>query len=150
MEIKTIKAMFDACYQAKRVRELLPPLPEGVSPSYIHYLDTLTMLEKKGIRVKVSDISEALSIPRPGVTRTVKEMEQRGYLHKESSESDGRITYLSLTGAGKDLLKKYDRQYFRQIQPFFDGITEEEADNMIRTIEKMYEIMAERSITIDE
>ena len=79
MEIKTIKAMFDACYQAKRVRELLPPLPEGVSPSYIHYLDTITMLEKKGIHVKVSDISEALSIPRPGVTRTVKEMESRGY-----------------------------------------------------------------------
>lgn len=150
MEIKTIKAMFDACYQAKRVRELLPPLPEGVSPSYIHYLDTITMLEKKGIRVKVSDISEALSIPRPGVTRTVKEMEQRGYLHKESSESDGRITYLSLTGAGKELSKKYDRQYFRQIQPFFEDIAEEEADNMIRTIEKMYEIMAERSITIDE
>lgn len=150
MEIKTIKAMFDACYQAKRVRELLPPLPEGVSPSYIHYLDTITMLEKKEIHVKVSDISEALSIPRPGVTRTVKEMESRGYLHKQSSESDGRITYLSLTEAGKSLLKKYDRQYFRQIQPFFDGITEEEADNMIRTIEKMYEIMAERSITIDE
>ena len=54
--------MFDACYQAKRVRELLPPLPEGVSTSYIHYLDTITMLEKKGIRVKVSDISEALSL----------------------------------------------------------------------------------------
>ena len=48
MDIKTIKAMFDACYQAKRVRELLPPLPEGVSPSYIHYLDTITMLEQKG------------------------------------------------------------------------------------------------------
>lgn len=150
MEIKTIKAMFDACYQAKRVRELLPPLPEGVSPSYIHYLDTITMLEKKGIHVKVSDISEALSIPRPGVTRTVKEMESRGYLHKQSSESDGRITYLSLTEAGKALLGKYDRQYFRQIQPFFEDITDEEADNMIRTIEKMYEIMAERSITIDE
>lgn len=150
MDIKTIKAMFDACYQAKRVRELLPPLPEGVSPSYIHYLDTITMLEKKGIRVKVSDISEALSLPRPGVTRTVKEMENRGYLHKQCSESDGRITYLLLTEPGKELLKKYDREYFRKIQPFFDVISDDEAEVMMQTIEKMYQIMSERSISINE
>ena len=28
-----IKRMLDACYQAKRIREMLPPLPEGVMPS---------------------------------------------------------------------------------------------------------------------
>lgn len=150
MDIKTIKAMFDACYQAKRVRELLPPLPEGVSPSYIHYLDTITMLEKKGIRVKVSDISEALSLPRPGVTRTVKEMENRGYLYKQCSESDGRIIYLLLTETGKELLKKYDREYFMKIQPFFDVISDDEAEVMMQTIEKMYQIMSERSISINE
>lgn len=150
MDIKTIKAMFDACYQAKRVRELLPPLPEGVSPSYIHYLDTITMLEQKGIRVKVSDISEALSLPRPGVTRTVKEMENRGYLYKQCSESDGRIIYLLLTETGKELLKKYDREYFRKIQPFFDVISDDEAEVMMQTIEKMYQIMSERSISINE
>ena len=41
MKITTIKALLDACYQAKRVRELLPALPKGVTPSYIQYLDTI-------------------------------------------------------------------------------------------------------------
>lgn len=76
MTVENIKALLDACYQAKRARELLPELPKGVSSSYIHYLDTIERLEGQGIRVKVSDISDALNIPRPGVTRTVKEMEQ--------------------------------------------------------------------------
>ena len=30
MTTEKIKRMLDACYQAKRIRELLPPLPQGV------------------------------------------------------------------------------------------------------------------------
>lgn len=74
MTVENIKALLDACYQAKRARELLPELPKGVSSSYIHYLDTIESLERQGIRVKVSDISDALNIPRPGVTRTVQKL----------------------------------------------------------------------------
>ena len=37
MTNEKIKQMFDACYQAKRIREMLPPLPEGVMPSYIKF-----------------------------------------------------------------------------------------------------------------
>ena len=74
MTVENIKALLDACYQAKRARELLPELPKGVSSSYIHYLDTIEGLERRGIRVKVSDISDALNISRPGVTRTVQKL----------------------------------------------------------------------------
>ena len=75
MTIAMIKSLLDACYQAKRIRDLLPPLPKGVAPAYIHYLDVIDQLERQGVRVRVSDIGDTLDIPRPGVTRTVKEME---------------------------------------------------------------------------
>ena len=39
MDIELLKRMMDACYQAKRIREMLPALPAGVTSSYIHYLD---------------------------------------------------------------------------------------------------------------
>ena len=77
MTTEKIKRMLDACYQAKRIRELLPALPNGVAPSYIHYLDVILALEKKEVQVKISDISDKLNLPRPGVTRTVKEMEEK-------------------------------------------------------------------------
>lgn len=85
MTIEKIKKMMDACYIAKRAWDMLPSLPQGVAPSYIHYLDIIEMLESRGVRVKVSDISETLNRPRPGVTRTVKEMEQKDYLQKTAS-----------------------------------------------------------------
>ena len=144
MTNKTIKRMLDACYQAKRARDMLPPLPKGVMPSYIQYLDQIRTLEKEGVRVKISDISDALKIPRPGVTRTVKEMEEKGYLRKIASPDDGRVTYISITKAGKELSQRYDEEYFSALSPFMDAISEEEAECMIQTIEKFYQVMCER------
>lgn len=150
MTSEKIKRMLDACYQAKRIRDMLPPLPEGVMPSYIKYLETIQILEKQGIQVKVSDISDALDLPRPGVTRTVKEMARKGYLRKSASPDDGRVTYISLTEAGKELSQKYDEHYFSSLAPYLADISEEEADSMIRTIGKFYEIMCERRVHHDK
>ena len=136
--------MLDACYQAKRIREMLPPLPEGVMPSYIQYLDAIQKLEKKDIHVKVSDISDIMNLPRPGVTRTVKEMEKKGYLSKIASPDDGRVTYISITEEGWKLFCKYDEKYFGELSADLSDISEEDADCMIRTIEKFYQIMCER------
>ena len=148
MKIENIKALLDACYQAKRARELLPELPKGVASSHIHYLDTIERLERQGIRVKVSDIGDALHIPRPGVTRTVKEMEQRGYLEKKTSEEDGRVTYLSITEAGKRLSGTFNGQVFAQLAALLADVPDEDAVCTIRTIEKLYTVMSERSITL--
>lgn len=143
MTNEKIKRMLDACYQAKRIREMLPPLPEGVMPSYIKYLEAVQTLEKNSSHVRVSDISDALDLPRPGVTRTVKEMEQKGYLRKLASPDDRRVTYISITEEGRELSRKYDENYFSELSAYLDDISEEEADCMIRTIGKFYEIMCE-------
>ncbi len=144
MTNEKIKRMLDACYLAKRIREMLPPLPEGVMPSYIKYLEVVQTLEKNSSHVRVSDISDALDLPRPGVTRTVKEMEQKGYLRKLASSDDRRVTYISITEEGRELSRKYDENYFSELSAYLDDISEEEADCMIRTIGKFYEIMCER------
>ena len=136
--------MLDACYQAKRIREMLPPLPNGVMPSYIQYLDVILAMQKKGSPVRISDISDTLNLPRPGVTRTVKEMEQKGYLQKIASPDDGRVTYITVTESGHQLHQKYDAQYFPLLAPYMDEISEEDAETMIRTIETFYQIMRER------
>ena len=144
MTNEKIKQLFDACYQAKRVREMLPPLPKGVMPSYIQFLDTIQMSEKEKGSVRISDISDARNLPRPGVTRTVKEMEEKGYLQKVNSSEDGRITYITITEEGKKLSQKYDQDYFSNLAEDLSELSDKEADCMIQTIEKLYQIMTER------
>ena len=144
MTNEKIKRMFDAFYQAKRIRDMLPPLPQGVMPSYIQYLDAIHSLQKEKKDIRISDLSDAMNLPRPGVTRTVKEMEAKGYLQKSAASEDGRITYISLTEEGKALSHKYDETYFSNLSSYLSVISEEDADQMIRTIEKFYEIMCGR------
>lgn len=149
MDIQTIKELFDACYQAKRIRDLLPVLPRGVTPAYIHFLDTIETLERQGVEVRASDISDALHIPRPGVTRTVKEMESQGYLCKRTSPRDGRAARISITPAGKELSRRYNELYFERLAPLLADISPEDARCTIETIRRFYRVMSERRISVD-
>ena len=150
MTEEKIKRMLDACFLANRIRDFLPELPDGVKPAYIQYMDTIHKLQGNGVqRVKISDISDSLAIPRPGVTRTIKEMEERCYLKKISSDEDARITYIEITVKGEELSEKYDKNYYSRLCRYLDGISEEEADCMINTIEKFYKVMSERRVDIE-
>ena len=144
MTSEIIKRMFDACYQAKRIREMLPPLPEGIMSSHIRYMDMIQELQKQKVHVRVSDLSDVLNIPRPGVTRTIKEMEKKGLVQKISSPDDGRVTYLSLTEHWTEISEKYNENYFAGLAPYLESISEADAKVMIQTIETFYQVMCER------
>lgn len=94
---------------------------------------------------RVSDISDELGLPRPGVTKTVKDMERLGFVEKKTSEADGRYVYIRSTQAGRDLVDKYVDEYFTGLGEALVDITDESADTMIELIEKLYEVVSKRS-----
>ena len=138
MNSQKTKEMLDSCYMAKRILDLLPELPEGVLPSYIRYLEAIIDLKERYGKVKISEISEALNLPRPGVTRTVRSMVEKGYLNKMSSKEDGRVTYIEVSEKGQALFEKFNKEYFENLSQNLNHISIEEADCMIKTIEKFY------------
>ena len=144
MNSQKTKDMMDSFYMAKRILDLLPELPEGVLPSYIRYLERVIELQKTHEKVKVSDLSSALNLPRPGVTRTVNSMVEKGYLNKMSSKEDGRVTYIEISDKGMTLFEKFNRDFFKDLSLNLSHISIEEADIMIETIEKFYQVMCER------
>ena len=143
MKSEKVKEMLDSCYMAKRILDMLPKLPEGVLPSYVRYLETIIELEEKNQKVKVSDVSEVLNLPRSGVTRTIHAMEEKGYLKKETAKHDGRVTYVTVTKEGKMIFEKYNKDYFQKLALCLNHVSNDEADCMIQTIEKFYEVMCE-------
>lgn len=143
MKSEKVKEMLDSCYMAKRILDMLPKLPEGVLPSYVRYLETIIELEEKNQKVKVSDVSEVLNLPRPGVTRTIHAMKEKGYLKKETAKHDGRVTYVTVTKEGKMIFEKYNKDYFQKLALCLNHVSNDEADCMIQTIKKFYEVMCE-------
>ena len=144
MNSQKTKDMMDSFYMAKRILDLLPELSEGVLPSYIRYLERVIELQKTHEKVKVSDLSSALNLPRPGVTRTINSMVEKGYLNKMSSKEDGRVTYIEISNKGMALFEKFNREFFNDLSSSLNHISVEEADIMIETIEKFYQVMCER------
>ena len=144
MNSQKTKDMLDSFYMAKRILDLLPELPEGVLPSYIRYLERVIELQETHEKVKVSDLSSALNLPRPGVTRTVNSMVEKGYLNKMSSKEDGRVTYIEISDKGMALFEKFNKEFLNDLSSSLNHISVKEADIMIETIEKFYQVMCER------
>lgn len=134
----------DAFYVAKRIRDQLPPLPEGIVPSYIHTLDTVKELSSGDHLVRVSDVAKEQQLPRPVVTRTVKEMEALGLLSKTADEKDRRVVLLALTAQGEALYQRYVNEYFTALVQRMPAITNEETEEMIRTIGRIRAALEKR------
>ncbi len=139
MTIENIKHVLDALHKAKRISEMMPLLPDGVTPSYIRYLDIIVRIKREKGEVRVSDLSDALSVKRPGVTRTLNEMEKKGYLEKVQSEKDGRVTYISITPEGEKLSKRYNEDVFVPLVEKLSPLSDEDALTVIKTIDAFYD-----------
>jgi DNA-binding MarR family transcriptional regulator len=137
MDISHAKKMMDAFYEAKRILDALPPLPEGLNRSCINTLDALEQMSESGRRVRVSDAADFQNLPRPGVTRTVSLLEKKGLLVKKQDPEDRRAVYLELTEQGREILQKYVSEYFQSLIRRLEGISNAETDEMIRTIHKI-------------
>ena len=71
-------------------------------------------------------------------------MVEKGYLNKISSKEDGRVTYIEISDEGMALFEKFNKDYFEDLCQRLSDISIEEADCMIETIEKFYQVMCER------
>ena len=149
MGTDNVRRLLDAFYMAKRVRDMLPPLPEGVTASYIRFLDTIQILGENNRNVRVSDIGEVLNLRPPGVTRTIKEMEAAGYVKKYGSDDDGRVTYVSITEEGEKLSEKYNHRVFEALSQSLGDISDEDAETAIRVTKRFYDFMCAGRLKID-
>jgi DNA-binding MarR family transcriptional regulator len=85
----------------QRLQEMLaasdfPPLP--------WYEVLATVSEAPEERLKMGDLAEALVITRGGLTKLVDRMVKAGLLERTFCDTDRRISYATLTPAGRDLL----------------------------------------------
>ncbi|RPF52056.1 MarR family winged helix-turn-helix transcriptional regulator [Aquisalibacillus elongatus] len=69
-------------------------------PSHFHILHTV---EQSG-PIQMSDIAQSLSINKSNLTPLIQKLLNHGYIEKEKSTHDRRITYVSLTEDGNQFL----------------------------------------------
>ena len=96
MTQEKLKQFLDACFDAKRLIEKLPDLPDGMKPRQVHVLDAVNEIQKKQGFCRVSDISSYMNTTLPSITKLVQELEERNLLVKQADEKDKRVINLTL------------------------------------------------------
>ena len=107
------------------------------------YGDLLFAVVNLGRHLKVTP-EIALTKASDKFVNRFKEMEEKGFLRKETSAEDGRIVYVSITEQGKQMSYEYNQKTFEKLVECMVEISEEEINCTIATIDKMYRIMSER------
>ena len=141
MKAENVSELLGACYEAKRIVELMPTLPQGMKPSHIHVVDIICQLQQTNGLVRISDIGTALHVTNPSITRLVNELVELKVVKKIQSCEDKRVFTVSLTELGQTYYHTYLEAYHREVAERLAGISEEDIRIAARVIHEAYHML---------
>ena len=102
-------------------RELSAQLSADHCLSLNEYEALLQLARAPESRMRRIDLANSLLLTAGGVTRLLDGLERDGFVAREESPTDRRVTYAVLTKAGRDKLREADRSHTRQIRELMGG-----------------------------
>lgn len=83
------------------------------------------------------EIAEHLHVTQPAIAKSLKKMEESGFIVRLENKKDTRCHKLKLTKKGKELVEYADNLFLRIDDVAYKGFTEEEIDTLIQFLERM-------------
>ena len=141
IETVFFQQFLDACFDAKRLIEKLPDLPDGMKPRQVHVLDAVNEIQKKQGFCRVSDISSYMNTTLPSITKLVQELEERNLLVKQADEKDKRVINLTLTEEGKEFVELRVTHFHGEWASRLPDLDDAVVDEFVHAITRMQETM---------
>lgn len=141
MTQEKLKQFLDACFDAKRLVEHLPDLPEGMKPRQVHVLDAIDQIQKEQGFCRVSDVSTRMNTTMPSITKLIQELEERGLLVKSPDEKDKRVTNVELTEAGLAFVDLRVTQFHGEWASRLPDLDDAVVDDFVHALARMQETM---------
>lgn len=148
MNQKAVRDLFLAFQDVRSILALLPPLPQNLRPRHIHVIETIHHLEETRGAVRVSDISSALGVTRPGMTRLIHELSENGAVMLSRDAKDRRVFHVSLTEKGNKWYRFYVSDFHVWLASRLPQISTEDAETAVRVIHEVQAMLRENSSEI--
>jgi DNA-binding MarR family transcriptional regulator len=121
-------------------RELSAQLSADHCLSLNEYEALLQLARAPESRMRRIDLANSLLLTAGGVTRLLDGLERDGFVAREESPADRRVTYAVLTKAGRDKLREADRSHTRQIRELLGGqYNEHELEQLASLLDRLVE-----------
>ncbi len=88
-------------------------------------------------KIKLTDVAKTLRVTLPAITHKVNELVELGYLEKETSTKDLRVTYITLTPNGKAYVESIQEEYYRPLKLLVRNLGEEDTQALMRILDKI-------------
>lgn len=144
------RALIRSFYTAQQGLNALPPLPEGLTPQYVHIIDVITQLELDQGSVCVSDVAASVHVSVPGITRSIHALEKLGAVRKVRDDRDRRIVRIAITDLGKNWYDTYVNEYHTKLAALLSDIPEEDMKTTICTVQQVVRKMKDNPITLSD
>ncbi len=106
---------------------------KGLVPSHCDIL----MLLYKHEKLTMKEIAQKIHRTKPTVTILIDKLEKLGYLCREKSQEDNRITYIALTKAGKDFERVFTQISDELNKIMYKNFSDEESKILDELLKKM-------------
>jgi DNA-binding MarR family transcriptional regulator len=91
-------------------------------------------------KLRMADLANLLLVSKSGVTRLVDRVEQAGLVKREFSPDDRRVTFASITDAGRDALARANPAFARGLaQAFLQHLTTSDVQCLRAALRKVLE-----------
>ena len=128
---KFLKMYFDSCrevYEELDYKELT-----GKQFSYLRKID-------KSGEISMGDLAEAFELSKPTVTEMIRKFEDTGLIEKRKCDTDGRVSFISLTPKGKLLANTNELESKRAVEKIFARLSKEEVETLTTLFDKIGQV----------
>ena len=132
-----------ALYQFHKLHmgDLVPDITklEGMTMAAIKHCSG----EKGKEELTVSELTAKLKAKGPAVSRTLKTLEDKGYIERDVNKADRRNTYVKLTISGKQKVEEYEQIMSSFAHAVIAKIDRDDMEQMIECLNELYEASRE-------
>lgn len=96
----------------------------------------LELLYHKGEQ-PIQIIGKKVLIASSSITYVVDKLEQKGFVHRKSCANDRRVTYVELTGLGKQQIEEIFPTHEQKISEIFEVLSNEEMETLIILLKRI-------------
>lgn len=117
-----------------------------ISQSDCHILSVTEKLNEEvgeGSGAKVSEVARRIKLSVPSISRTLNHLEKKGYVKRYQDVRDRRNTYVSVTDAGRDILREVDQIMVDYLDAIFVQVDEQRMRDLIDFLKEIYQVAEE-------
>lgn len=122
--------------QRKLVKTAFSQIDQNITATH---LDILKTLQLEGT-LHIAEIGERLQIQKPQMTHMIDRLEELGLIVRQPEPSDRRITNVSLTDRGHDIIGEFDAVILGTVEEKLSHLNDAELEEISTSLQKIKEL----------